>query len=193
MKKILSMLALGISVAAFSQQQAGDITLQFSGNFFSQRFEIADVPSRIVGGNMYVKIGKFFTQNLEMGVKPNLLFSPEFKENRQDPTKNKTTVKTNVGFGIYAAYAWLSPNGKYNPYGGAEINYQPSGRDAFVNLGPYIGLRYFITERINVDTNINWLINLGSTFGNDIRAAGYEISPAVNLNIGVGVILGKIL
>jgi outer membrane protein W len=94
---------------------------------------------------------------------------------------------------MYAAYSFLSANAKFNPYAGAEVNYQPSGDDAFVNLGPYIGVRYFVTERINIDTNANWLINLGSTYGNDIRNSGLNVSPALNINVGVGVVLGKIL
>jgi hypothetical protein len=193
MKIILGVLCFCLSFVSFAQQQAGDLALQFSGNFFSQRFEINNVPSRILGGNIYVKVGKFFTQNLEMGVKPNFFFTPDIKVNNQDPTKNQTTIKTSVGFGMYAAYSFLSANAKFNPYAGAEVNYQPSGDDAFVNLGPYIGVRYFVTERINIDTNANWLINLGSTYGNDIRNSGLNVSPALNINVGVGVVLGKIL
>lgn len=181
-----------IAFVSFSQQQAGDLALQFSGNFVTQRFEINNVPSRIIQGNVYVKIGKFFTPNLEMGVKPNFFFTPNVRVNNQDPTKNKTTLKTSVGFGLYSAYSFLTANGKFNPYVGAEINYQPSGNEAFVNLGPYAGLRYFVTERINIDANLNWLINLGSTYDQSTRN-GLEVSPSLNLNIGVGVVLGKIL
>lgn len=193
MKIILGIFTFFITICCFAQQKAGDLALQFSGNFVTQRFEIDNVPSRVIQGNIYVKIGKFFTQNLEMGVKPNLFFSPDIKVNTKDPTKNQTTIKTNVGFGLYSAYSFLTANGKFNPYGGAEVNYQPTGDEAFVNLGPYVGIRYFVTERINIDTNLNWLINLGSTYGNSVRNSGLEISPALNLNIGVGVVLGKIL
>jgi outer membrane protein W len=193
MKILLGLFAFLISLVSFSQQQAGDLALQFSGNFSSQRFEIANVPARIISGNIYVKVGKFFTQNLELGVKPNFFFTPDVKVNNQDPTKNRTTIKTSVGFGLYGAYSFLTANAKFNPYCGAEVNYLPSGDEAFVNLGPYIGVRYFVTERINIDANANWLINLGSTYGNSVRNSGLDVSPALNVNIGVGVVLGKIL
>jgi outer membrane protein W len=175
----------------FAQQQAGDLSIQFSGNYISQRIVIDNKTTKIYAGNIYIKFGKFFTQNIELGVKPNIFFSPRIETNPRDPNDTKTKLKASVGLGLYGAYSYLTADGKFMPYAGVEVNYVPSDDEATVNLGPYGGVKYFVTERINIDANVNYLINLASTYGNETRDLGLEIKPLFQLNIGVGVIIGK--
>jgi hypothetical protein len=193
MKKLFPVIIAAFALAAFNakaQQQAGDLAIQFSGNYNSQTIEFDGTRIKSYFGNVYIKLGKFFTPNLELGVKPNVFFSPEVEQNPRDPKKPKTTLKTRAGFGIYGSYSFLTADGKFMPYAGAEIGYLPVSEDATVNLGPYAGIKYFVTEKINVDANINYLINLASTYGNEFTDV--SISPLFQFNIGVGVIIGKL-
>ncbi|MGE0770931.1 MAG: outer membrane beta-barrel protein [Cyclobacteriaceae bacterium] len=191
MKKLLITAVIGItSMSLFAQQQQGDLAIQFSGNYFSQKVTFGDFESKYYVGNVYIKMGKFFTQNLEFGVKPNITFFPEDEfEVVNNEVKTKRKLRTNVGFGIYGTYSFLTADAKFMPYGGAEISYVPSGDESTVNLGPYAGVKYFITEKINLDANISYLFGLGSTYGttDDVKIGGL-----FNVNLGIGVILGKL-
>jgi len=182
-----------ICLSSFAQQQKGDLSIQFSGNYIQQKIKLDKFTQRYGGGNIFLKIGKYFTTNLEMGVKPNLNFSlvPKFVTNKSgEITQIKNDFSTNVGFGIYGTYSFLSNDGKMLPYAGAEISYAPFGKEQTVNLGPYAGLKYFVTERINVDANLSFLLNLGSTY--EEPKGDYYIGPMWNLNVGVGVLIGKL-
>lgn len=189
MKKLLTLALLALAISAQAQQQAGDLSIQFSGNYYSQRYEFGSTTFKTFAGNLYVKVGKFFTPNIELGLKPNLIFSPKIETDANDPGNIKTKLKVNTGFGIYGTYSFLTADAKMMPYGGAEINYSPLSDESSVNLGPYAGVKYFLTEKINIDANVNYLINLGSSFPTE---DDYKISPLFQLNIGIGVIIGKV-
>jgi len=188
MKKVYALVLSLIAFASYGQQQAGDLSIQFSGNYSTSKVEYDGIKVKNFFGNIYVKVGKFFTPNLELGLKPNVFFTPKVKAN-DDPKKTKYSLKTDFGLGLYGTYSFLLPNGKFLPYAGAEINYLPIQDDASVNLGPYAGVKYFLTEKINIDANLNCLINLASTYGNDFTDV--EFSPTFQFNIGIGVIISK--
>jgi hypothetical protein len=193
MKNIFTLCALVASLNVFAQQQKGDLSVQFSGNYFKQRVTLDDLKYKFGAGNIYVKVGKFFTTNLEMGVKPNVnmvLFTEEETTKSGEIVKTKSKLRTNIGFGIYGTYSFLTNDGKFLPYGGAEISYVPIGDEKTINLGPYAGVKYFVSERINVDANLSWLTNLGSTY--EEPKGFYNIGPLFNCNIGVGVLIGKV-
>jgi outer membrane protein W len=190
MKKLyMLILSLVVTATAFSQQQAGDLSIQFSGNYFSQNVQFDGKKFKSYSGNIYLKLGKFFTQNIEMGLKPNIFFSPKEKVNPNNDQDIKYSLKTTFGLGLYGTYSYLTADGKFMPYGGAEVNYLPFGDEATLNLGPYVGVKYFVTEKVNIDANINYLINLASSYGNSVK--GLDISPTTMLNLGVGVIISK--
>lgn len=191
MKKLLTICAIMASFSSFSQQQQGDLSIQFSGNYYSQRIKFTDSEFRFGFGNLYVKMGKYFTDNLELGVKPNITFNlmPESTGTSGEP-KTKSKLKTNVGFGLYGTYSFLTTDGKLLPYGGVELNYAPVDKESTINLGPYAGVKYFITEKINIDANLSFLMNLGSTY--EVPKGDYDIGPLFTYNIGIGVLLGKI-
>lgn len=191
MKKLLTILALATSFSTYAQQQKGDLAIQFSGNYYSQKVRFGNTVDRSAFGNIYVKIGKYFTQNLELGVKPNISFNlvKDYDVKGSD-VKIKNRFVTNIGFGVYGTYSFLSSNGKFLPYAGAELNYAPIEEEATINLGPYAGIKYFVSERINIDGNLSWLINLGSTY--EQAKDEYEIGPMFTYNVGIGVIIGRL-
>lgn len=193
MKNIFTLCAFVLTISAFGQQQKGDLALQFSGNYIQNTFVIDSKNYRYGGGSIYVKVGKFFTNNLELGLKPNVSFSlitEPVVSRRGDIVDTKKTFTSNLGFGLYGTYSFLSNNGKLLPYGGAELSYAPVQKEKIVNFGPYIGLRYFVTERINIDANSSWLMNLGST--SEEPRDDFRVRPTWTYNIGVGVLIGKL-
>ena len=193
MKNILTLLAVVASLSVFAQQQKGDLSVQFSGIYLSQKTKYTTYTDKSGYGNINVKIGKFFTDNLELGVKPFVTFSLQTEApvtSGSDVKAAKTEFEARPGFGLYGAYSFLMPDAKFLLYAGAEINYTPVGEEATINLGPYGGAKYFITERVNLDANMSWLINLGSTY--TLPKGDYDIRPMFNFNIGVGVLLGKL-
>jgi outer membrane protein W len=193
MKNIFTLCALVVSVSAFAQQQKGDLSIQFSGNYYQQRVVLDNKNYRFGLGNIYLKVGKYFTDNVELGLKPNAAFSlaTEVETSKSgEVTKTKSKLTTNLGFGIYGTYSFLTANGKFLPYAGAELAYAPIEDEQAINLGPYAGVKYFVTERINVDANLSWLMNLGSTY--EEPRDEYLVKPMWNFNIGIGVLIGKL-
>jgi hypothetical protein len=189
MKKILTLATVLLAIAAQAQQQAGDLSIQFSGNYISSKTTFNGVEEKEFQGNIYLKIGKFFTENIEMGLKPGVLFFGEPVPIRaNDPSKTENKLRANFGLGLYGTYSFLTADAKFMPYGGVEINYLPIGDYSTMNLGPYAGLKYFITEKINLDANVNYLINLANSYPS---FDDYVVSPLFQLNIGIGVIIGK--
>ena len=184
MKKLITLILISVSAACLAQQQKGDLSIQFSGNYIKQNVKYAGENFDYAAGNIYVKFGQFFTPNIELGVKPNMFFYLE--ESESDPKKKK--LKTDIGFGVYGTYSVLTPDGKMIPYAGGEINYVPSGKESTVNLGPYFGLKYFVKENINIDANLNYSFNVGSTYGD----GDLDIGALVMFNVGIGVILGTL-
>jgi outer membrane protein W len=191
MKKILTLLAMMATFSVYAQQEKGDLAIQFSGNYYSQRIKFGGETNRTLFGNIYIKMGKLFTPNLELGVKPNISFLLA-KESRLKGDKIETTEEfvTNVGFGVYGTYAFLTADGKFLPYAGAELNYVPVQNQATINLGPYAGVKYFVSERVNIDANLSFLLNLGSTY--EIPRDAIQVGPLFTYNVGVGVILGRL-
>jgi hypothetical protein len=190
MKKLLLVALSVIAFTAHAQQEKGDLAIQFSGNYYSQKIDFGTTEFKSFAGNIYLKVGKFFTPNIELGVKPNVSFFPEFDSKIVDgKIVSKQKLRSNVGFGVYGTYSLLTADAKFMPYAGGEISYVPSGDESTINFGPYVGVKYFLTEKVNIDGNMSYLVNLGSTYANqnDINIGGL-----FTFNIGVGVILGKL-
>lgn len=191
MKKVLIIIvAFIVSFSTQAQQEKGDLAIQFSGNFYSQRVDFGLITDTYYAGNIYIKLGKFFTPNIELGVKPNVGIVPrrEYTIVRGALVEDKS-IGVDVGFGLYGTYSFLTEDAKMMPYAGAEVSYAPSGKESTINLGPYAGVKYFLTEKVNIDANASYLINLGSTYGNQSET---DIGGLLTINIGVGVILGKL-
>ena len=96
MKNILTLCALVVTMSAFAQQQKGDLSIQFSGNYNKQRYTIDDFKYNFGGGNIYLKVGKFFTTNLELGLKPNVAFGLTTEETYSKSTGEVTKTKSKL-------------------------------------------------------------------------------------------------
>ncbi len=190
MKKTkLTLLSILFALTAFGQQEKGDLAIQFSGNYISQKIEAAGFSLNVSSGNIYLKIGKFVSQKLELGVKPNLSFQPGRSG------LETAGVDVSFGFGSYATYSFLTEGAKAFPYLGAEVNFSPAGKDAdgnsqmTINLGPYAGLKYFLNEKVNLDVGFNYMANVANNFD---AGADLKIGGLFTFNVGIGVILGKV-
>jgi hypothetical protein len=157
MRKINLFLLITLSslTVAFAQQQKGDFQLQAQGSYFS--------ASGFSGGTLFVNGSKFITQNVEVGAAPIIAFGGE----------------TTINLSLYSNYNFITNDAKMVPYAGAQLLLFNLGAESGSEAGFGLkgGLRYFITERVNVDVgpSITFLSG-GSLF---------------YFNAGLGFILGR--
>jgi hypothetical protein len=167
MKKIhLLFLMMIASFASFAQQEKGDQVIRFFVNFNKQ--ESADAMM-----NLNFKYGKFITQNIELGLSPSLSLGGG---------------STTLSFEGYGNYNFLLSDSKVVPYVGANlgvITIETKGADESTSAFTYganAGFRYFISEKVNVDTGLAY-----SAF----TLEGIS-SSQIDLNIGLGIIIGSL-
>ncbi len=167
MKKInLLLFFVVLSSAAFAQQEKGDQVIRFFVNFNKQENSDASM-------NLNFKYGKFVTQNVELGISPSLSLG------------GGTTTLSLEGYGNYN---FLLPDSKAVPYIGANlgvITIETKGADTSTSAFTYGlngGFRYFISEKVNVDTGLSY-----SAF----TMEGIS-SSQLDLNIGLGIIIGSL-
>src|SRR5438105_4979828 len=98
MKKFFTLLLFtGIISAASAQQQAGDYQVQAQFSYYS--------ISGFNTGTLYFNASKFITQNFEIGVSPQIVFSTEDIFN----------------LSFYSNYNFLTKDAKMVPYLGAQV------------------------------------------------------------------------
>lgn len=157
MKKLSLFLLLTVAslTFAFAQQQKGDFQLQAQGTYFS--------ASGFSGGTLFLNGSKFITQNVEVGASPIFTFGGE----------------TTINLSIYSNYNFLLNDAKMVPYAGAQLllfNLGANGGSQ-TGFGFKGGLRYFITERVNVDVGPSITFLSGTSL--------------FYFNAGLGFILGR--
>jgi hypothetical protein len=168
MKKLLllAFAVIAVTTTAFSQVEKGDISGTASLSFSSQMPEEGDNQNSTT---LFIRGGYFFTNNVEAGL--TFLVSGS-----QDVTA--------TGIGPYAVYNFLTEGGKILPYAGANflnLSTNQEGADAINQLGAVAGLKYFLTEVVNIDTSLNYTTWLGDIGGS-----------ALQLNVGIGINFGKL-
>lgn len=166
MKKILFVGMLFISALSYAQVEKGDISATASVSFSSQMAEGADAQN---SSTIYLRGGYFFTDNIEAGL--TLLVSG-------------SADITSTGIGPYGVYNFLTANGKFLPYVGANfysLNTGIEGVDAINQIGGFGGFKYFLTEVVNIDTSLNYTSWLGDFSGSTLQ-----------LNVGIGINFGKL-
>lgn len=168
MKRFFTFLLVIFSVHAFAQVEKGDVTLSFNGSYT----KTGDVAKF---GLINAKIGKYFTQNVEAGIKPQFQFAD---------------ASTGAGIGVYGTYNFLTSGGKLLPYLGGELStlsQTPDEGDSFsqTDFGLYAGTKLFMTEALNVDFGLNILTNVSNS-------ADIDLGTTVMFNIGIGFIIGKL-
>ncbi len=164
MKKPLFSLVLLISAAtAFAQQQKGDFQLQAQAAYFSNSF----AGQSFSAGSLYFNASRFVTDKIEVGISPYFIFSDI----------------TTVNLSFFANYSFLTENAKMVPYAGVQLLFYNLGSDpdfSQTGFGFKGGLRYFVSERVNIDVgpNISFLsapegLTEGSTLFQFTAGLGY--------------------
>ncbi|NOT76548.1 MAG: hypothetical protein HOP08_16590 [Cyclobacteriaceae bacterium] len=155
MKKLLFLILFtGVISAASAQQQEGDFQIQAQATYFS--------AAGTSGGFLYLNASKFLTQNIELGVSPIISFGDG----------------ASVNLSLFGNYNFLTSDAKFVPYAGVQILiYNLGGKESLTGFGLKGGLRYFITERVNVDVGPNVTFLAGTT--------------VFIFNAGLGFIIGR--
>lgn len=166
--RLIAMILLVLAGQAMAQVEKGDLMFTVNGSF-------SKTGDYSTFGLINAKIGRFLTQNVEMGLKPQIQF---------------TDASTGTGLGVYGTYNFLTSNGKFMPYIGAELSMfsqTPDEGDSFdqTDAGLYAGTKLFMTESVNVDFGLNILSNLSNS-------ADADLGTTVMFNIGIGFIIGKL-
>jgi outer membrane protein W len=183
----------GINTVTIAQVQKGDMNIGFSSSVSTESGN--PINMNITG---LLSIERYFTDNISVGVGPILSL-----------ITSKGSLTSVYGVNIYGNYNFLTNNGKLLPYFGilGSINQSISNNDSradsngnqtvssgnttvsFYGLGGKAGTKYFITERINLDININYATNISSK----VNGVELEIGEGgqIQLFAGIGVILGK--
>ena len=166
MKKNLLVGLLLTSTLAFSQVEKGDVSLTFNVSYLS----IEGSGTGVINA----KFGRYFTQNIEAGVRPQIMIGEGF---------------TRYGTGIYGTYNFLTADAMLLPYIGADFSFTQTETD-FVgfgrtDLGVNGGAKYFLTEALNIDAGLVFTTKIA---GDDLAGDGGSFL----LNVGIGFIFGKL-
>lgn len=157
-KLVLIAFALMLSTAVFAQVEKGDINLSGSLSYI----KYPDIDGM---GQFDAKGGYFLTQNLELGTSLQLYFMKD----------------VGVGIGPYASYNFLTEDAKLMPYAGAGFSFLAIAGISATSVGVNGGVKYFLTEKINIDSGIT----LQQSFG-DLKGTMFMA------RVGIGFIMGKL-
>ncbi len=188
MKRLLLSFALLFSAVIITnaQVQQGDSNIGFATTLNTT----TGVDPSSTSFTLFLSYEIFVTDNLSLGAGPLLsVFG----------TGGTTT--TSAGVNLFSNYSFLTSGGVVLPYAGALISITGNGTssDTFdssvtnIGLGIKGGMKVFLTERINLDTNLNYSTNISTTVtvdGNTIDGVDPE-GGQLQLFAGIGIILGK--
>ena len=140
---------------------------------------------------LLVSSQKYVTDNLSIGSGPQLTLSGS--------TGNTTTM---LALNTFVNYNVLLPDGKVLPYAGANalIQYSITNSDfggitsevtsSYINIGLNAGFKYFLTERINFDTNLSYTTIISAlTTVDGVSTDGPTDGGTLQLLFGFGFIL----
>lgn len=165
-KLVLFVFALIVSTVAFSQVEKGDISGTANVSFSSMKPEGTDAINM---AQVEIRGGYFFTNNIEGGLSLRITNAVEV---------------TTTAIGPYVVYNFLTADAKFLPYLGANFLSQMTntdGTDAVNQLGAVGGVKYFLTEVVNVDAGLNYTTWLGDFSGS-----------MLTFNLGIGINFGAL-
>lgn len=169
MKKLLLFVLLVVGTAAYAQVEKGDVTATGNVNWSSMKFKDIDDPMTMT--TISVRGGYFFTNNIEAGLALSVSGQKVFGEDM-----------TTVGWGPYAVYNFLTSDAKLLPYVGANyFSSTTTDADPINQIGGFGGAKYFLTEVVNIDANLNYTSWLGDIKGSSLM-----------FNLGIGINFGKL-
>ncbi|MEQ8925900.1 MAG: outer membrane beta-barrel protein [Fulvivirga sp.] len=136
--------------------------------------------------NIFLNYTYFIGKRISLGVGP-----------RFGWLKDANDQKSNsIGYNVFLNYAFVSESGIAMPYFGGQftkVSQKSEGNDDPLvtnSIGGNIGIRFFLTERLNLDNNFSYTRVIS---GNDtLDDLGIDADGTViQLNVGLGYILGK--
>ena len=159
---------LAICTIVRAQQEKGDKIIRFNASYV--KFGTADGFAFL-----NLKGGYFITKNIEAGIEPTVMLSTGFSQ---------------LSMGVYGTYNFILPDARMVPYGGIRLStaarslkvpdFNTGGSTTLnktsANFGFYGGLRFFVTERVCLDSGVSYDIGAINVF---------------QTTIGIGVILGR--
>jgi len=177
---------------AYSQVQKGDMNIGFSSSFSTQ----SGTPRNMIITGL-ISAERFFTDNISVGLGPVV-----------SVITSDGSLTSIYGANLFGNYNFLTKGGKLLPYVGilGSINQSISNSDtksqqngnqivnsgnstvSFYGAGAKVGTKYFITEKINLDANVNYATNIYSTVNGEKLDIGD--GGQIQIFLGLGVILG---
>jgi len=194
---LLFMLFFTVQIA-HAQVEKGDNLIGFSSSVSTQ----SSNPSSI-NVTVLVAYERYLSRKLALGI---------------GPFVSMITARGSMigifGGNLFANYGFITGNGKLYPYVGVlgsinqsistmDTNYQYSDKStadkevassgnytvSFFGAGAKVGTKYFITERINLDFNVNYSTNISSRVNGAL--IDYGEGDIIQVFAGIGVIIGK--
>lgn len=142
-----------------AQQEMGDVELQFSGLVLSTVGSDVSTTS----GILQAKAGYFFTDRVQLGAFPSLLYS---RTRVQTVGGAQTISETKVGMGVFGVYSFLAADATTVPYVGAQFyRIDLTSDDETGWLGANGGLKVYINRNTAFDVGANYLLGLGDSQG----------------------------
>lgn len=156
--RLLTRVALPLVASAclFGQQAKGDLALNFQGSVIATETTVktggpmGDVTSNSTSGLIMAGVSYYFTDHLEAGLAPNIIFGD-----------SKST-----GVQVFANWNFLTNGAKVVPYAGLLGSYnKPDMGDALKFVGVKGGAKFFLKPKIAFDVNGNIMTQVGATAG----------------------------
>lgn len=149
-----------LAVPALSQQQKGDVELQFQGYYFTT----VGTEFTFGSGTLSGKIGPYITDNLQVGIGPTLTITTS-TDYSMDPitfaVKSESKTTTTFGSTAFFVYSFLTRNAKLVPYIGAQYFKQDfSDSDDKGSVGVNLGAKYYFAKKAAFDVSGNYLFTL---------------------------------
>jgi hypothetical protein len=160
---VLCLILILSAVTAYGQQQKGDLELQFLGSYY----RTVGVEGYTFGsGNISAKIGPYITDNIQIGLGPNLTIShSSYTTFNYSTMKEEEVTETNTMFGSYAfvVYSFLTRGAKLVPYLGAQYFKQDFNKPLSEepgSLGFNLGAKYFFAKKAAFDIQGSYMFDM---------------------------------
>jgi len=203
--KLLSLNALVsfIFVFAFIRQaqaqvQKGDDIIGFSSSISTQSASTSSISATVL-----LSYERYLTRKIAIGVGPYMTIITD-----------RGSLVGIFGGNLFMNYGFITGDGKLYPYlgiigsvsqsistadtqfqsttpGTPDKNIASSGNStvSFFGAGAKAGAKYFMTERINLDVNVNYATNISSVVNGDKVDIGK--GGVIQVFLGIGVIIGR--
>ncbi len=182
---ILSLLVAGLSYSSYGQVQKSDKNLGFGFDVSSLGGDAEESRT-----NMFFSYTHFISNRVSLG------FGPRFGWNTTTDASGEESKNNTIGYNFNLNYSFVSDNGFALPYLGLQYTNlrqkQEGNDDPFVttSIGGNIGIRFFVTERLNIDNNFS--ITRIISNNDALDEFGFDVDGTVlQLNVGLGYIVGR--